>query len=153
MKWLSSSGNMKKISFPPLSWLWRNWSRNSTRIEPTPHLHNPSSQLLTVSVLLLKREAIEGTNHRISCAGTHRKNQIKTGSPVQDHKEDMRRWDGKYTLTLEAQVRELQAKPITHVSSYRKVAAAVPSEQFPRVEGLILLLILRKGILIHFYKK
>ncbi|KAK4810568.1 hypothetical protein QYF61_004531 [Mycteria americana] len=58
--------DMRKISLPPLSRLWRNYpgsSNGSKRICPTPHLYGPVSQLLGVSVLLLKREDIEGTHH------------------------------------------------------------------------------------------
>ncbi|KAK4822055.1 hypothetical protein QYF61_008864 [Mycteria americana] len=55
-----------------------------------------------------------------------------------DHTEDMRKWDGKSTSTLEARVCELQGKTITKGSSSRKIAAPVSSEQFPdRVEELI----------------
>ncbi|KAK4811001.1 hypothetical protein QYF61_014473 [Mycteria americana] len=49
-----------------------------------------------------------------------------------DHGEDMRKWDGKPTLTLEARVRELQGKTITKGGSSRKIAAPVSSWQFPR---------------------
>ena len=44
----------------------------------------------------------------------------------------MRKWDGKPTLTLEAWVCELQGKTITQGGLYRKAAAPVSSEQFPR---------------------
>ncbi|KAK4806478.1 LOW QUALITY PROTEIN: hypothetical protein QYF61_013971 [Mycteria americana] len=49
-----------------------------------------------------------------------------------DHGEDMRKWDGKPTSTLEARVRELQGKTITKGGSSRKIAAPVSSGQFPR---------------------
>ncbi|KAK4814464.1 hypothetical protein QYF61_018982 [Mycteria americana] len=49
-----------------------------------------------------------------------------------DHREDMRRWDGKPTSTLEARVCELQGKTITKGGSSRKIAALVSSGQFPR---------------------
>ncbi|KAK4826862.1 hypothetical protein QYF61_011899 [Mycteria americana] len=51
---------------------------------------------------------------------------------LRDHGEDMRKWDGKPTSTLEARVRELQGKTITKGSSSRKIAAPVSSGQFPR---------------------
>ena len=44
----------------------------------------------------------------------------------------MRMWDGKSTSTLEARVCELQGKTNTKGGSSRKIAAPVPSEQFPR---------------------
>ena len=49
-----------------------------------------------------------------------------------DHGEDMRKWDGKPTSALEAQVCELQGKTITKEGSSRKSAAPVSSGQFPR---------------------
>ncbi|KAK4817063.1 hypothetical protein QYF61_027092 [Mycteria americana] len=51
---------------------------------------------------------------------------------LHDHREDMRKWDGKPTSTLEARVRELQGKTITKGGSSRKTAAPVSSGQFPR---------------------
>ncbi|KAK4828031.1 hypothetical protein QYF61_022808 [Mycteria americana] len=71
---------------------------------------------------------------------------------LHDHGEDMRKWDGKSTLTLEARVRELQGKKITKGGSSRKIAAPVDSSP-DRVEGLILLLMLMKELLTHIYKK
>jgi len=41
----------------------------------------------------------------------------------------MRKWDGKPTSTLEAQVCELQGKTITTGDSFRKNAAPVSSGQ------------------------
>ncbi|KAK4807005.1 hypothetical protein QYF61_000334 [Mycteria americana] len=51
---------------------------------------------------------------------------------LRDHGEDMRKWDGKPTSTLEARVRQLQGKTITKGGSSRKIAAPVSSGQFPR---------------------
>ncbi|KAK4810468.1 hypothetical protein QYF61_004248 [Mycteria americana] len=51
---------------------------------------------------------------------------------LRDHGEDMRKWDGKPTSTLEARVRELQGKTITQGGSSRKIAAPDSSRQFPR---------------------
>ncbi|KAK4806216.1 hypothetical protein QYF61_001139 [Mycteria americana] len=51
---------------------------------------------------------------------------------LHDHGEDMRKWDGKPTSTLEARIHELQGKTITKGGSSRKIAAPVSSEQFPR---------------------
>ncbi|KAK4811303.1 hypothetical protein QYF61_023355 [Mycteria americana] len=51
---------------------------------------------------------------------------------LRDHGEDMRKWDGKPTSTLEARVRELQGKTVTKGGSSRKIAALVSSGQFPR---------------------
>ncbi|GAB0208015.1 hypothetical protein GRJ2_003267200 [Grus japonensis] len=68
---------------------------------------------------------------------------------LRDHEENMRKLDGKPTSTLEARVCELQGKTITKGDSSRKIAVPVSSGQFPdKVEGLILLLILRKELLI-----
>ena len=54
---------------------------------------------------------------------------------LHDHREDMRKWDGKSTLTLEARVCELQGKTITKGGSSRKIAAPVSSGKFPRQSG------------------
>ncbi|GAB0188041.1 hypothetical protein GRJ2_001269400 [Grus japonensis] len=54
---------------------------------------------------------------------------------LHDHGEDMRKWDGKPTSTLEAWVHELQGKTITKGDSSRKNAAPVSSRQFPRSNG------------------
>ncbi|GAB0208758.1 ubiquitin carboxyl-terminal hydrolase 4 [Grus japonensis] len=52
---------------------------------------------------------------------------------LRDHGEDMRKWDGKPTLTrIEARIRELQGKTITKLNFSRKNAAPVSSRQFPR---------------------
>ncbi|KAK4816511.1 hypothetical protein QYF61_017611 [Mycteria americana] len=51
---------------------------------------------------------------------------------LRDHGEDMKKWDGKSTSTLEARVRELQGKTITQGGSSRKIAVPVSSGQFPR---------------------
>ena len=47
---------------------------------------------------------------------------------LRDHREDMRKWDGKPTSTLH----ELQAKITTEGDSSRKNATPVSSGQFPR---------------------
>jgi len=44
----------------------------------------------------------------------------------------MRKWDGKPTSSLEAQVRELRGKTITKGDSVRKNAAPVSSSQLSR---------------------
>lgn len=44
----------------------------------------------------------------------------------------MRKWDGKPTSTLEAEIHELQGKTIRNGGSYRKIPTPVSSEQFPR---------------------
>lgn len=65
----------------------------------------------------------------------------------------MKKWDTKPTLILEAWIHELQGKPVSKGDSARKNAALVPVGSSPeREEGLVLLLIL-KGLLLHFYKK
>ncbi|KAM6104279.1 uncharacterized protein LJ206_019086 isoform 2-T2 [Theristicus caerulescens] len=51
---------------------------------------------------------------------------------LRDPEEDMRKWDGKSTSTLEARVCELQGKTITKGGSSRKIDAPVSSKQFPR---------------------
>ncbi|KAK4830567.1 hypothetical protein QYF61_011745 [Mycteria americana] len=71
-----------------------------------------------------------------------------------DHKEDMRKWEGKSISTLEAWVRELQGK-----KSHKGVLPGKLLLQFPvgsspdRVENLILLLILMKELLTRMYKE
>ncbi|GAB0210098.1 hypothetical protein GRJ2_003475600 [Grus japonensis] len=49
-----------------------------------------------------------------------------------DHGEDMRKWDGKPTLILQARVHELQGKTITKGDSSRKDATPVSSGQSSR---------------------
>jgi len=51
---------------------------------------------------------------------------------LRDHGEDMRKWDGKPTSSLEARVRELRGKTITKGDSVRKSAAPVSSSQLSR---------------------
>ncbi|XP_062465251.1 E3 ubiquitin-protein ligase AMFR isoform X1 [Pezoporus occidentalis] len=51
---------------------------------------------------------------------------------LRDHGEDMRKWDGKPTATLEARVRELQEKTIAKGGSFRKIASPVSRGHFPR---------------------
>lgn len=43
----------------------KNSPSNSLRKNPTPQLYRPSYQILTVGILLLKREDIEGTHHGV----------------------------------------------------------------------------------------
>ncbi|GAB0206846.1 hypothetical protein GRJ2_003150200 [Grus japonensis] len=51
---------------------------------------------------------------------------------LRDHGEDMRKWDGKPTSTLQARVRELQGKTVVKRDSSRKNAAPVSTGQSPR---------------------
>jgi len=51
---------------------------------------------------------------------------------LRDHGEDMRKWDGKPTSSLEARVRELRGKTITKGDSVRKNAGPVSSSQLSR---------------------
>jgi len=51
---------------------------------------------------------------------------------LHDHGEDMRKWDGKPTSSLEARVRELRGKAITKGDSVRENAAPVSSSQLSR---------------------
>jgi len=51
---------------------------------------------------------------------------------LRDHGEGMRKWDGKPTSSLEAQVGALQGKTITKEDSARKNAAPVSSSQLSR---------------------
>ena len=51
---------------------------------------------------------------------------------LRDHREDMRKLDGKPTSDIEARVRELQGKTITKGDSVRKNAAPVSSSQLSR---------------------
>jgi len=51
---------------------------------------------------------------------------------LRDHGEDMRKWDGKPTSSLEARVHELRGKTITKGDSFRKTATPVSSSQLSR---------------------
>jgi len=51
---------------------------------------------------------------------------------LHDHGEDMRKWDGKPTSSLEARVRELRGKAITKGDSVMKNATPVSSSQISR---------------------
>ncbi|KAK4828827.1 hypothetical protein QYF61_000884 [Mycteria americana] len=135
MKWLASSRNRKKVSLPPLSWLWRDCpgrSSNSKRIGPTFHLYGPVSQLLGVRVPLLKRGY---------------KGYTPWGTlwfSLCDHGEDMRKHG--YVSCKEKQ----SPKGVLP----GKLLLRFPADNFPdRVEGLILLLILMEELLTCMYKK
>lgn len=54
---------------------------------------------------------------------------------LREHRKDMRNQDGKFALTVEAQVYELPGKTIASGSSSRKVAAPVSSGQLFRESG------------------
>ncbi|GAB0205197.1 hypothetical protein GRJ2_002985300 [Grus japonensis] len=54
---------------------------------------------------------------------------------LRDHGEDMRKWDGKPTSTLQACVHELQGKTAGQRDSSRKNAAPVSTGQPPRSSG------------------
>ncbi|GAB0208177.1 ubiquitin carboxyl-terminal hydrolase 4 [Grus japonensis] len=95
---------------------------NSARMCPTPHLYRPVFQLLGVSVPLLQRGDIEGTHH-----------EAPRGFFLHDHREDMRKWDGKPTSILQARVRELQGKTVVKRDSSRKNAAPLSTGQPPRI--------------------
>ena len=51
---------------------------------------------------------------------------------LRDHREDMRKWDGKPTSTLEARVCELRGKTIKKADSARKNAVPLSSSQLSR---------------------
>jgi len=51
---------------------------------------------------------------------------------LRDHGEDMRKWDGNPTSSLEARLRELRGKTITKGDSLRKNATPVSSSQHSR---------------------
>jgi len=74
---------------------------------------------------------------------------------LRDHREDMRKWDGKPSSSLEARVCELRGKTINKGDSVRKNAAPVSSSQLsrPGVDSLILIPILWRGPPSHFYSK
>lgn len=54
---------------------------------------------------------------------------------LQDHKDDMRKWDEQPTLILDAQVRKLREKQPQMGFFSKKVAASVSSRQFSRQNG------------------
>lgn len=60
----------------------------------------------------------------------HLVHRVLSGFTCGDHGEDMRKWDRKPTLTLQAH--ELQGKTTTNGGSSRKVAAPVSGGQLPR---------------------
>lgn len=78
-------------------------SNNSKRICPAPYLYRPVSQLLGVGAPLLKRGFGGYTP------------QCTLWFYLHDHREDMRKWDGKSISTPKAQVHELQGKTVTWV--------------------------------------
>ncbi|KAK4829624.1 LOW QUALITY PROTEIN: hypothetical protein QYF61_005751 [Mycteria americana] len=92
---------------------------NSKRIDPTPHLYRPVSQLLGRSSA--QERGYSGCTPRATL-----------WFYLHDHGKNMRKWDGKSALTLEARVCELQGKTITQGSSSSKIATPVSSGQFPR---------------------
>ncbi|GAB0202691.1 hypothetical protein GRJ2_002734700 [Grus japonensis] len=51
---------------------------------------------------------------------------------LHNHREDMRKWDGEPTSTLQTQVHELQGKTVTKGDSSRKNAAPLSTGQPPR---------------------
>lgn len=100
-------------------------SSNKKKIGSTPHLCRQVSQLLTVSILLLKK------GYRV-----HAKVFKILWVYLWDYRKDMKKWDEKSTSTLEAWACELQGKTITNVDSSGKIAAPVSSRQFPRHSGM-----------------
>lgn len=146
MNLLASSGN-KNISLPSSFWSWRNCPRRSgksKRIGPTPHPYGPVSQPSGVRGVLFKREDIKGTRHRTPCGFICMAME--------------RIWESGMnpSLTLEAQICDLQGKTITNGGFSRKIALLVSSGQLSRQNRrLILLLILWKEfvILICNYEK
>lgn len=113
---------MKMVSlspYRPVTWLWRNCPRrssNSKTICLVPHPYKPISQLLEVSLPLLERE---DTHHVPYC-----------GFTCMTLQRDMRKWDRKPTLALQAQVHELQGTTVTREGPSWKMAAPVSSRQF-----------------------
>lgn len=84
----------------------------------------PVSQLLIGNLFLIKRELIGNTHHGVLCL----------------YGEDMIKWDGKPTTTLEAWVPGFQGKTIINEGSSKKLAVQSPFTTSPsRVEGLIFL--------------
>ena len=68
--------------------------------------------------------------------------------PLHDQGKDMRKWDGDPTWTLEAQVQELQEQQPKGIHPGKLLLQCL----LGRVEGLILLLTLMKGLLVCSYK-
>ena len=74
---------------------------------------------------------------------------------LRDHGEDMRRWDGKPTSTLQAAVCELQGKQSLREALPGKLLLQFPVSRSPDrgVEVLILFLSLTERLLSHIYRK
>ena len=73
---------------------------------------------------------------------------------LHDHGEDMRKWDGKPTSSLEARVRELRGKTITKGDSLGKMLLQFPAASSPdQVDSLILIPILWRGPPSHSYTR
>ena len=122
MNCLNNSDSMKKVCllpYGPASRLWRNFlkrSANLKRVYVPPHLYKPVFQLSGASVRPCKEDDTVGI----------------LWFYLRDHGEDMRKWDGKSTSTLEAQVRELQGKTIEKKGFSEKLAAPISSGQSSR---------------------
>ncbi|KAK4810968.1 LOW QUALITY PROTEIN: hypothetical protein QYF61_014440 [Mycteria americana] len=106
------------------SLLWRNLSRDVQQLKEDRSYFPPV--WTSVSAIRSQRSSAQERGYRgYTPRGT-------LWCYLRDHGEDMRKWDGKPTLTLEARVHELQGKTITKGVPSRKIAALVSSAQFPR---------------------
>jgi len=124
MRWLSDSGNMRKVSLPPSSQLWRNClgevQQNKENMSYSPPVR------ARISAIRGKRSSAQERGYR---------GYTPWGILwfyLRDHGEDMRKWDGKPTSSLEARVRELRGKTVTKGDCARRNAAPVSSGQLSR---------------------
>ena len=145
-KWLSDSSNMKKASPPPLSQQWRNSpgrSRQSKRICPAPHLYGPISQLLGVIASLLRREHIEATHRGAPCGFTCLTTERTSGSGMENLPQHQRH------ECMSCEVKEAQKWILLGKTPLQFPTSSSPDS----VESLILLLILWKRLVRHFYSR
>ena len=118
MRWLSDSGNMRKVSLPPVEKMAREVRQIKENISYSPPVRASTS-------------AVRGKR------STAQEREYRGYTPRGTlwfylYGEDMRKWDGKPTSSPEARVRELRGKTITKGDSDRKNAAPVSSSQLSR---------------------
>jgi len=94
MRWLSDFGNMKKVSIPPSFRPWRNCPRRSSDSKRACPYFPPVWAI--ISAVRGKRSSAQEREYRgYTPWGT-------LWYYLRDHGEDMRKWDGKPTSSLEA---------------------------------------------------
>jgi len=122
MRWLSDSGNMRKVSLPPVEKMAREVRQIKENISYSPPVRASTS-------------AVRGKR------STAQEREYRGYTPRGTlwfylYGEDMRKWDGKRTSSLEERVCELRGKTITKGDSVGKNAAPVSSSQLSRAGRL-----------------